>query len=102
MGINFKAFEDLEFDPQRWAADQPAESQLWKTEPIYDLTFGGGSRTCMGHHFSFILTKIVLGSALRRFELSFKKGNKFVDFMLFGSKILFQLDITRKGEKLGG
>jgi hypothetical protein len=56
----------------------------------------------MGHHFSLILTKIVLGNVLRRFELGFKKGNKFVDFMLFGSKILFQLDIVRKGERLGG
>jgi len=58
-------FPDPErYDPDRFAPDLEANRPAWAWMP-----FGGGQRACIGRHFSFYESQLLLGLILQRFRL---------------------------------
>jgi retinoid hydroxylase len=59
-------FRDPErFDPDRFAAPREEDKQT----PYSLVTFGGGSRVCIGQHFAHVETKALLVHVLRNYRL---------------------------------
>ncbi|XP_054276951.1 cytochrome P450 4c21-like isoform X2 [Macrosteles quadrilineatus] len=55
----------LTFDPERFSSENNAER-----EPYSFLPFSGGSRNCIGQHYTNMLMKVMLVHILRRYKIS--------------------------------
>ncbi len=62
---NPELFPDPEsFDPDRFSPELEAQRPAWSWMP-----FGSGERACIGRHFSFYESQLLLGLILQRFKL---------------------------------
>ncbi|ROT39091.1 cytochrome P450 76C2 [Sodiomyces alkalinus F11] len=53
------------FDPDRWLGDPELRRRMER----YNLTWGGGGRTCPGRHLAYLVLYKVVPTLLREFEL---------------------------------
>ncbi|MBC8102603.1 MAG: cytochrome P450 [Cytophagales bacterium] len=63
----------LQFDPLRWQ-DPDAERQLPHRYAF--MPFGGGPRVCVGGHFAYMESHLILATVLRQVRLSLVPGQK--------------------------
>uniref|UniRef100_A0A7N0T754 Cytochrome P450 n=1 Tax=Kalanchoe fedtschenkoi TaxID=63787 RepID=A0A7N0T754_KALFE len=59
-----------EFKPDRWLVGPGAKDPLNRVSPYKYPVFQAGPRVCLGKEMAFVQMKYVVGSILRRFELS--------------------------------
>ncbi|KAK4169662.1 Pisatin demethylase [Cladorrhinum sp. PSN259] len=84
VGRNKAAFgEDAdEFRPERWLQYEEESEDAYKLRlqkmNAADLTFGGGSRICLGRHLAMLEVYKIIATLINRYDMELSKGFEWV------------------------